>query len=133
MNKQFSIDSLIDWGGLHWDFSTRSHLHRSLPFSACDFRCRSIVHANVYCGQLVTECYYYPARGCFFYPSQRKAKGGGGVKKFCIGIGRDVTPAFVTSFSSHTSEARGLKFSMLNPHMDGSKVNDQIFDILPRS
>jgi len=35
--------------------------------------------------------------------------------------------------SSHTSEARGLKFGMHNPHMDGSKVTDQIFDILPRS
>jgi len=32
---------------------------------------------------------------------------------------------FVTSFSSHTNEARGMH----NLHMDGSKVTDQIFDI----
>jgi len=43
---------------------------------------------------------------------------------------RDVTHESVTSFSSHTSEARGLKFGMHNRHMDGSKVTDQIFDIL---
>jgi len=41
--------------------------------------------------------------------------------------------ASVTSFSSHTSESRGLKFGMHNPHMDGSKVTDQIIDILLRS
>jgi len=35
----------------------------------------------------------------------------------------------VTSFSSHTSEARGLKIGMHNPYMDGSKVTIQIFDI----
>jgi len=39
--------------------------------------------------------------------------------------------AHVTSFSSHTSEARGLKISMHNSYMDGSKVTDQIFDIFP--
>jgi len=39
----------------------------------------------------------------------------------------------VTSFSSYTSEARGLKIGMHNPHIDGSKVTNQIFDILPRS
>jgi len=35
----------------------------------------------------------------------------------------------VTSFSSHTSDARGLKIGMHN----SSKVINQIFDILPRS
>jgi len=39
----------------------------------------------------------------------------------------------VTPLSSHTSEAKGLKFGVHNPHMDCSKVADQIFDILPRS
>jgi len=39
----------------------------------------------------------------------------------------------VTSFSSHTSEARGLKIGMHIPHMDGSKATVQFFDILPRS
>jgi len=39
----------------------------------------------------------------------------------------------VTSFSSYTGEARGLTFGMHNPHMDGSKSTDQIFDTLPRS
>jgi len=33
----------------------------------------------------------------------------------------------VTSFSSHTSKARGLKIGMHNPYMYGSKVTDQIF------
>jgi len=37
----------------------------------------------------------------------------------------------VTS-SSYTIEARGLKFGMHNPHMDGSKVTNSIFDILLR-
>jgi len=31
----------------------------------------------------------------------------------------------ITSFSSHTSEARGLKIGMHNPYMDGSKVTIQ--------
>jgi len=35
--------------------------------------------------------------------------------------------------SSHTIEARGLKIGMHIPHMDGSKVTHQIFDVLPRS
>jgi len=39
----------------------------------------------------------------------------------------------ITSFSFHTSEARGLKFGMHNPDIDGSKATIQIFDILPRS
>jgi len=40
---------------------------------------------------------------------------------------------FVTSFSSHTIEARGLKFGMHNPYTNASKVTNQIFDILPGS
>jgi len=36
------------------------------------------------------------------------------------------------SFSSHTKGARDLKIGMHISHMDGSKVTDQIFDILPR-
>jgi len=39
----------------------------------------------------------------------------------------------VTSFSSHTSGARGLKFGTHNPYMNAFKVTNQIFDILPRS
>jgi len=39
----------------------------------------------------------------------------------------------VTSSSSHNIKARGLKFGMHNPHIDGSKVTYQIFDILLRS
>jgi len=39
----------------------------------------------------------------------------------------------VTSFSFHTIEARGLKIGMHILHMDGSKVTNQIFDILPGS
>jgi len=38
----------------------------------------------------------------------------------------------VTSFSSHTSEAWGLKIGMHNPYMNASKVTNQIFDILPK-
>jgi len=26
MNKQFSIDSFLDWEGLHWDFSASVHI-----------------------------------------------------------------------------------------------------------
>jgi len=48
-------------------------------------------------------------------------------------MGSDFTCPFDTSFSSHASEARGLKIGMLNPYMNGSKVNDKIFYILPRS
>jgi len=33
----------------------------------------------------------------------------------------------------HTSEARNLKIGINNPYIDGSKVTDQIFYILPRS
>jgi len=60
----------------------------------------------------------------------------GGVLKFCIGIcSRMLTCVLlsVKSSSSHTIEARGLKFGMHNPNMDGSKATDQIFDILLRS
>jgi len=63
-----------------------------------------------------------------FHPTRNEAsEAKGGVKKFFIGIRRDVTRASVTSFSTHTREARGLKFAMHNPHMAGSKVTDQIF------
>jgi len=40
---------------------------------------------------------------------------------------------YVTSFSSNTSEDRGLKIGMHNPYMDGSKVTVQFFDILTRN
>jgi len=58
--------------------------------------------------------------GIFCYPSRAK-----GVQKFYVGIGRDVTCLYVISFSSHTSEARGLKIGMHNPCMDGSKVTSR--------
>jgi len=56
-----------------------------------------------------------------------------GVLKFCIGIGRDITLDSVTSFSSHTSDVKGRKFGLHNFQMDGSKVPNQIFYILPRA
>jgi len=39
----------------------------------------------------------------------------------------------VTSFSSCTIKSRKLKFGMHNPYIDGSKVTDQFFPILPGS
>jgi len=39
----------------------------------------------------------------------------------------------VTSLSSNTRKVRGLIIGMHNPYMNGSKVTDQIFDVLPRS
>jgi len=45
-------------------------------------------------------------------------------------MGSEVTWPYVASISSHTGEARGLKFDMHNPYMNGSKVTNQIFDIL---
>jgi len=63
-----------------------------------------------------------------------KVKGGGRIKiLYKDQAGRHVLHASVTFFFSHTSEARGLKFGIHNPKIDGSKVTDQIFDILPRS
>jgi len=35
----------------------------------------------------------------------------------------------VTSFSGHTSEARGLKIGLHISHMDNFKFTNQIFDI----
>jgi len=40
INKQFSIDSFLDWEGLHWDFSSTL---RSPP----PFQCRRIRHAKI--------------------------------------------------------------------------------------
>jgi len=45
----------------------------------------------------------------------------------------DILCASVSSFSSYTSEARGLKTGMHNLYKDGCKVTSQIFDSLPRS
>jgi len=45
----------------------------------------------------------------------------------------DLLRASVTSFSTHTSGAKGLKFGRNNHHIDGSKFTNQIFDILSRS
>jgi len=46
----------------------------------------------------------------------------------------DVPRLYATSSSSpHTSKARGLKIGMLNPYMNGSKITNKIFDILPWS
>jgi len=39
---------------------------------------------------------------------------------------RDVMCRSVTSFSAHTSGARGLKFGRNNCHIGGSKFTDQI-------
>jgi len=38
----------------------------------------------------------------------------------------DVLCPSIISFSSHTSEARGLKIGVHNSYIDGSKVTDQI-------
>jgi len=64
-------------------------------------------------------------------PKQSKAKGGS--RNFVEGSGVTscVRPS-VTS-SSHTIEARGMKIVMNILHIDGSKVTNQIFNILPRS
>jgi len=43
------------------------------------------------------------------------------------------TLSAITFSSSHTTEARELKIAMHISHLDGSKVTNQIFDILPRS
>jgi len=40
---------------------------------------------------------------------------------------------FLTQTHHYTSGARDLKIGMHIPHMDGSKVTNQIFDILPKS
>jgi len=45
----------------------------------------------------------------------------------------DVMSPSVTSFSAHTSGARGLKFGRNNHHIGGSKFTDLIYDILSRS
>jgi len=45
----------------------------------------------------------------------------------------DVKCLSVNSFSTHTSGARGLKFSRNNYHIGGSKFTNHIFDILSRS
>jgi len=45
----------------------------------------------------------------------------------------DVTCPSVTSFSAHTSRARGLKFGRNNNHIGGSRFTNQVFDILSRS
>jgi len=44
-------------------------------------------------------------------------------------MGSDVMCPYATTFSFHTSEARGLKIDRQNPNMDGSKVSLQILDI----
>jgi len=40
-----------------------------------------------------------------------------------------VCPSVTSSFS-HTSKARDLKIGMHNPYVNGSKVTNQIFDIV---
>jgi len=60
------------------------------------------------------------------YPSQSEAKVGW--LKFCEGNECNVLNESVTSFSSHTNEARGLKIGMHNPYMAGSKVINHIFE-----
>jgi len=47
-----------------------------------------------------------------------------------LAIRPDTTCPAVTCSFSHTIEARGLKFGMHIPDMDGFKVTNQIFDIL---
>jgi len=46
---------------------------------------------------------------------------------------RDIPCPYVTSLSSHTSETRDLIIGKHISHIDGSKVINQFFDILPRS
>jgi len=55
---------------------------------------------------------------------------------FFIGIVEkwgDITYPSVTSFSAHTSGARGLKFGSNNHLIGGTKFTYQNFDILSRS
>jgi len=44
-----------------------------------------------------------------------------------------VFPSVTSSSSSHTIQARGLKFGMRNSYINGSNVANQIFDIFFRS
>jgi len=56
--------------------------------------------------------------------------------EFCIGIAGkwcDIMCPSVTSISSHSFKARGLKFGRNNPHIHGSKSVDLNFEILSRS
>jgi len=50
-----------------------------------------------------------------------------------MGKQRDVPCPSVTPFSAHTSRARGLKFGRNNHHIGGSKLTNQIFDILSKN
>jgi len=49
------------------------------------------------------------------------------------GVKSRVCPSVCHLISIHTSGAKDLKIGMHIPHMDGSKVTHQIFDIFPRS
>jgi len=66
MNKQFSIDSFLDWEGLHWDFSLRLHLSVSVPSSA-------FIYAAKGSHLLIMMCNFYPL-----------VKELGGKHSFCI-------------------------------------------------
>jgi len=60
----------------------------------------------------------------------------GGVRNSIMDHSKNCCLSFLpsaTSFSSHTIEARDLKFGMHNPYTNASKDTDQIFDILARS
>jgi len=68
MNKQFSIDSFLDWEGLHWDFSSRLHLRRSryvlrLQFLTPNHRTR---YFNIPCQKqsVVSHCLKIPLTIC---------------------------------------------------------------------
>jgi len=65
-------------------------------------------------------------------PSERSEVG---VQKFCKGIKLITCDVWqsITSISSHSFEAGGLKFGMHDPHINGPKSTKQNFDILSRS
>jgi len=68
-----------------------------------------------------------------YYPSRAKR---GVSLEICIGVvakWRDVTRPAICQFSSPTNGAKDLKIGMHIPHIEGSKVTIQIFDILSRN
>jgi len=67
------------------------------------------------------------------YPSWSKQGGSLEISLCLVGKWGDVTCQSITSFSAHTSQARGLKFCRNNYHIGGSKFTNQIFYILSRS
>jgi len=84
--------------------------------------------SSTFCYPCFTKWKHFP----FIFIPPEQSEGGSlefSLWFFCIGImGKwgDVTCPSVTSFSAHTSGARGLKFDRNNHHIGGSKFTAQI-------